>query len=49
MCGYAPTTAVLYAARILGAQHATVTRYATSAEVGGDVNRVVGYAGVVIN
>ncbi len=49
MCGYAPTTAVLYAARILGAQHAAVTRYATSAEVGGDVNRVVGYAGVVIN
>ncbi len=49
MCGYAATTAVLYAARILGAQHATVTRYATSAEVVGDVNRVVGYAGVVIN
>jgi len=49
MCGYAPTTAVLYAARILGAQHAAVTRYATSAEVAGDVNRVVGYAGVVIN
>jgi AmmeMemoRadiSam system protein B len=49
MCGYAPTTAVLYAARILGAQHADVTRYATSAEVAGDVNRVVGYAGVVIN
>jgi AmmeMemoRadiSam system protein B len=49
MCGYAPTTAVLYAARILGAQHAAVTRYATSAEVSGDVHRVVGYAGVVIN
>ena len=49
MCGYAPTTAVLYAARILGAQHAAVTQYATSAEVAGDVDRVVGYAGVIIN
>jgi len=49
MCGYAPTTAVLAAARTLGATRASVIRYATSAEISGDVNRVVGYAGVVIN
>ena len=46
MCGYAPTTAVMYAARLLGAQNATVIRYATSAEINGNVNQVVGYGGV---
>jgi AmmeMemoRadiSam system protein B len=49
MCGYAATTAVLHAARSLGARNADVIRYATSAESSGDVKRVVGYAGVVIN
>jgi AmmeMemoRadiSam system protein B len=49
MCGYAPTTAVLHAARILGTEKATVIRYATSADISGDLNRVVGYAGVVMN
>lgn len=48
MCGYVPTTAVLFAARLLGATKATVIRYATSADVSRDVDRVVGYAGVVI-
>ena len=49
MCGYAPTTAVLHAARTLGTENATVIRYATSAEISGDLNQVVGYAGVVFN
>jgi len=49
MCGYAPTTAVMHAARLLGAQNATVIRYATSAEISGNVNQVVGYAGVTLN
>jgi hypothetical protein len=48
MCGYAPTAAVLAAARKLGAREARLVRYATSADVSGDVNRVVGYAGVTI-
>ena len=48
MCGYAPTTAVMHAARILGAQNAVVIRYATSAEISGNVNQVVGYGGVKI-
>jgi MEMO1 family protein len=49
MCGYAATTAVLTAARSLGVSHATTVRYATSAEVSGDPDRVVGYAGIVID
>ena len=49
MCGYVPSTAVLFATRALGGSRANVIRYATSADVSGDVNRVVGYAGVVIN
>ncbi len=49
MCGYVPTTSVLFAVRALGGSRASVIRYATSADVSGDVNRVVGYAGVVIN
>jgi AmmeMemoRadiSam system protein B len=49
MCGYAPTTAVMHAAHLLGAQNATVIRYATSAEISGNVNQVVGYAGVKLD
>src|SRR5207245_2880397 len=41
MCGYVPTTAVLFAARTLGARQAQLVRYATSADVSGDVHRVV--------
>jgi AmmeMemoRadiSam system protein B len=49
MCGYVPTTAVLFAARTLGARQAQLVRYATSADVSGDVHRVVGYAGLLLN
>jgi AmmeMemoRadiSam system protein B len=49
MCGYVPTTAVLFAARTLGACQAQLVRYATSADVSGDVHRVVGYAGLLLN
>ena len=48
MCGIAPTLAVLHAARALGATRATLVRYATSADQGGDHARVVGYAGFTI-
>lgn len=48
MCGFAPTLAVLHAARQLGATGATLVRYATSADRGGDRDRVVGYAGFII-
>ena len=48
MCGFAPTVAVLTAARLLGAKTAEVIKYATSADISGDRTAVVGYAGVVI-
>ena len=48
MCGYAATVAVLVAARDSGAKHAALARYATSGEVNGDLQEVVGYAGIVM-
>lgn len=48
MCGILPATAMLSAANELGASTAELVRYATSAEVSGDFDRVVGYAGVTI-
>jgi MEMO1 family protein len=48
MCGYAATTALLVAMRELGATEARLVSYATSADVGGDREQVVGYAGIVI-
>lgn len=48
MCGYAPTTAMLTAARDLGATRAELVKYATSGDVSGDREMVVGYAGIVI-
>ena len=48
MCGFAPTVTVLTAANLLGASRAELVQYATSADVSGDRERVVGYAGIVI-
>jgi AmmeMemoRadiSam system protein B len=48
MCGYAAAVATLIAARELGATRAELVRYATSGEVNGDMNEVVGYAGMTI-
>lgn len=48
MCGLAPTMTILYAARALGATRASLIRYATSGEVSGDYDQVVGYAGLTI-
>jgi AmmeMemoRadiSam system protein B len=47
MCGYAPAVCALIAARELGARHAELIRYATSGDVNGDRNEVVGYAGMI--
>ncbi len=49
MCGYLPTTVVLAAARALGAKKARLVRYGNSGETSGDFERVVGYAGLVID
>jgi AmmeMemoRadiSam system protein B len=48
MCGYLPVTTLLFAAKSLGAQSARLVKYSTSAEVSGDYERVVGYAGIVL-
>jgi MEMO1 family protein len=48
MCGYAATVAMLVAARSLGATQAEMVQYATSGDVTGDREHVVGYAGVII-
>jgi MEMO1 family protein len=47
MCGYGPAVTMLVAAKQLGATRAELIRYSTSAEVSGDYDRVVGYAGIV--
>jgi AmmeMemoRadiSam system protein B len=49
MCGYAATVAMLVAMRELGAKNAKLMRYATSGDVSGDRDQVVGYAGIVIS
>lgn len=48
MCGYGAAVTLLIAAKELGATRAELARYATSAEVSGDFDRVVGYAGVIV-
>jgi MEMO1 family protein len=48
MCGIGPTVVMLTAALRLGAKSAELVRYATSGDVSGDREMVVGYAGVVV-
>ena len=48
MCGFGPTVAMLTAARRLGAARAELVRYATSGDVSGDRQRVLGYAGIMV-
>lgn len=48
MCGVLPATVMLAAAKILGANSARLIKYATSGEVSGDYDSVVGYAGIVV-
>jgi AmmeMemoRadiSam system protein B len=48
MCGVLPATVMLSAAKLLGAGSARLVKYATSGEVSGDYESVVGYAGVVV-
>jgi len=48
MCGFGPTVAMLTAAKRLGATSAELVKYATSGDVSGDREMVVGYAGVAV-
>ena len=49
MCGYGPAVAMLTATRKLGATQAELIRYATSGDVSGDKDMVVGYAGIAVH
>lgn len=47
MCGYAAAVAGLVALNVLGAKEGNLVRYATSGDVSGDREQVVGYAGII--
>ncbi len=49
MCGFGPAVAMLTAARLRGANKAELIKYATSGDVSGERDRVVGYAGVAVS
>ncbi|MDY7001005.1 MAG: AmmeMemoRadiSam system protein B [Thermodesulfobacteriota bacterium] len=49
MCGVLPMTLGLVVAKALGAASAEVAAYATSGDASGDFERVVGYAGVIVD
>jgi hypothetical protein len=49
MCGFGPAVVMLTAARQLRANHADLVKYATSGDISGDRDMVVGYAGVIVN
>jgi AmmeMemoRadiSam system protein B len=48
MCGFGPAVTMLTAAKKLGTTSAALVKYATSGDVSGDRDLVVGYAGVIV-
>jgi len=48
MCGYGPAVVMLTATKALGATKAELVKYATSGDVSGDKDWVVGYAGIAV-
>jgi AmmeMemoRadiSam system protein B len=48
MCGFGPAIAMLTAAKRMGATSAELVRYATSGDISGDREQVVGYAGIIV-
>ena len=48
MCGVNPVTVMLYCSESLGAKEAELVMYMTSGEVNGDMEKVVGYAVMII-
>ena len=49
MCGFGPATSTIVAAKQLGASNAALVKYATSGDVSGDFDHVVGYAGITFS
>ncbi len=48
MCGYGPVAAAIVAAKDVQAHKASLLKYATSGDTGGDFSRVVGYSSILI-
>lgn len=48
MCGFGPAVAMLTAAKRQGAKTAHLIKYATSGDISGDRDAVVGYAGIAV-
>lgn len=48
MCGFGPAVAMLTACSLRGAKRAELIKYATSGDISGERDKVVGYAGVAI-
>ncbi len=48
MCGYGPVSAMLQAAKKLGAKKAKLLKYATSGETGAPMSQVVGYGSIAV-
>jgi MEMO1 family protein len=49
MCGLGPSVAMLTALRAMGAKNAELVKYATSGDLSGDYDAVVGYAGMIFH
>jgi AmmeMemoRadiSam system protein B len=49
MCGFGPAIVMLTATKKLGATSAKLVKYATSGDVSGDHDMVVGYAGIIVH
>jgi MEMO1 family protein len=49
MCGLGPAVAMLTALDALGRRESELVKYATSADVSGDLSQVVGYAGMIFS
>jgi AmmeMemoRadiSam system protein B/AmmeMemoRadiSam system protein A len=47
MCGYAPASVLIFAAKELGAEKVELVKYQTSGDTTGDFSSVVGYAGIL--
>ncbi|MBZ5657347.1 MAG: AmmeMemoRadiSam system protein B [Acidobacteriia bacterium] len=48
MCGFGPAIIMLTAAKRLGATSSELVKYATSGDISGDRDQVVGYAGIIV-
>lgn len=49
MCGFGPAVVMLTAAKQRGATRAELVKYATSGDISGDRDAVVGYAGIIVH